>query len=171
MFNLILFTIVKVYEVVSDRYRKLPAKVKTGMNVALHFYCWAVPIIMLIAAALTDKLSTDLTTGMVQFIRQTSVCFLRFEDPNIEIVLVYLPFIITGVLVSALSVSVLLSIRRVQDKVAGTANAKNAETELAMRLLILRLAGLGLGTFVVLIVLMITTSLFESQVNAFGPQW
>jgi len=171
VFNLILFTIVKVLEVVSDKYRRLPTNTKYLMNIALHFYCWAVPIVFLIAAAATDKLSDDLRTGLAQYMRQTSVCLLRFEDPSVEIVLIYIPFILTGLMVSALSVHVLLSIRHVQDQVAGTANAKNTETQLAMRLLILRLSGLGLGTFIVLIVLMITTSIFEAQVNAFGPKW
>ena len=89
----------------------------------------------------------------------------------VEFVLLFLPFILTGATVSLIAIYVFVSIRRVRDKVAGTYTAQNTETERAMRLLMLKLSGLGLGTLGLLLVLIVTTTLFELQVNAFAPLW
>jgi len=104
-------------------------------------------------------------------VREASICIMRFDSKDVEFTLLYLPFILTGALTTVLAALVFRDIRRVRDKVAGTYTAKNAETEKAFKQLMLRLCVLGLGTFAVLIVVMVSTSVYSAQVHQFAPLW
>jgi len=173
-FNLILYVIVRLMQVVKDQSRTMTARQKLFYAASLRLYCFGLPILLFIIAISIDAMSTDTNIALAQIIRQSYICLMRFENPNTEIILVYVPFIITGALVSGLSISVLTSITRIRDKVAqirSTANNRQAEWELSLRMFMMRLAILGLSTFCVLIILMVTTSLFEQQVNAYTTLW
>jgi len=171
MFNLILYSIVRIAMVVSDKLKNLGSGAKTGIEVVLVAYCLLVPLICLIITAAIDKLETDLETALGQMVRQAVLCQARILNPSAEFVLIYLPFIVTGVLVSVFSLSIFVSLRSIQEKVAGVGMKNKTASDTALRLLVIRLALLGLGTFCVLIVLMITSSLFVATIGPYTSAW
>jgi hypothetical protein len=167
IFNLILYAMVRVYLVVDSDAKRMGEGTKKALDVILMLYCVGLPILALIVAMSLDQLSTDLLTGLAQLARQSTICQVRLPQA-VEIVLVYVPFILTGFIVTTFAVLILARLRSIRKKVGGTKQGRSA-SDVALHLLIARLSILGLATFLVLIILMSTTSVFQSQLTLYGP--
>jgi len=168
-FNIVFYAMVRVLLVVDERIKRMAQRTKTLLGWALGVYCAGIPIIFFIIAACLDKLSTDYVTAVGMLIRQATICTMRFPDASSEVVLVYLPFILTGTLVSFIALHIFTNIARMRGKVAGIKN--KTKSDAALDALIMRLAFLGMSTFVVLIVLMVSTSVFSSEIYSFSSAW
>jgi hypothetical protein len=175
MFNLILFAMVKIFMVIDDRAKKLEANAKRLIGAALYCYCVGLPVLCLSVTFSLDKLSTEGAVASIQLARQATLCQARVSQLA-EIILIYLPFILTGILVTIVSIVILFKIKAVQDKVAtlstsgpGSPQKVKSAGDIALQQLMQRLAFLGLATFVVLIVLIASTSVFLSELTAYAP--
>jgi hypothetical protein len=183
LFNLILFAMVTVFFRIDDKIKSMQDAQKRLLDVLLWGYCVGVPIAALIAAFALDTLSKDLFVAASQLARQATMCQLRLLPTAVEVILVDLPFILTGLFCCIMSVLLLVKIVRISRKAAhGTTDMASASpgpqvrtfklksaADRSLHQLIQRLAFLGLSTFVVLIVFMSSTGLFQSQLDVYGP--
>jgi len=157
IFNLTLYAMVKVLLVVTNS--KMEEKQKRRLEIALFAYCAGVPILCLIISTQIDYLSLTLQSAIVQLTRDAVICVPRYENSGIEFALIFLPYIVTGLIVVGLSFRIYQYLKTVQKQVAGLqANRKQkTASDTALKLLLIRLGVLGVLTFVVLIVLMSVT--------------
>jgi len=171
IFNLILYAMVKVLLVVSNKSKDMSDAQKIRVDIALVAYCALYPILNLIISTQIDGLSTNLELANVQISRQAIICVMRFENTGIEFALIFLPYILTGVFICYLCFWIFRHLRTVQLQVAGLqANAKQrTASDTALRLLLIRLGFLGVGTFIVLVILMATTGVVMNGLGIYGP--
>jgi len=92
---------------------------------------------------------------------------MRFKLSSTQIILIYMPFVITGALVSVLALFIFVDLVRIQRKVGKVGMKNKTASDTALLLLIVRLAILGLSTFVVLIVFIATTGTVIEETNSF----
>jgi hypothetical protein len=170
LFNLILYALARVFWVVDDRAKRMPEQSKMILTWILRFYCFCVPAIFLGVALGLDGYSIDLLPSQVEWARQAAICWPRFniKDPSqnsaAEFILIFLPYIITGVAVvilAGLSFRTLSIVRQKTKNLIGTAQTSSSTKALLQ--LISRLAVLGLLTLIDLIILIITTSVSIAQ--------
>jgi len=169
IFNLILYAMVRVYLVISSQVKHMKDRSKRLIDVALVGYCMGVPVLTLIIAFALDQLSTNPFTGSVQLSRQSTICQFRLSK-GVEWILTFAPFIVTGVAVTGISVLITLKLVVAREKL-GTAGIVKARTtsDDALRLLIFRLVALGLITFILLIIVIVSSSLVTNELEAFTP--
>lgn len=163
LFNLILYAMARVYCAVTNT--SIPKKL-----LALRVYCVATPAACVIAASQLDHLSSDLNTAIVHLTRQAAMCFNRFESVGVEFVIIFLPFVVTGVGVVYVSAYVWRYTKAIHDvsKTLTAHSSRQTHNQIAMRALLTRLRVLGISTFVLLIVLMSTTGGVLSLLRAYG---
>ena len=166
IFNLMLYALAEMLSA-SRSFAHAPSKrARAAWRVALVVYCFGMPLACLIAAMSLDQLSTNLITGTEQLLRSAAVCALRV-DQTTEIVLVFVPFCITGALVVATSGYVFRVLRRAQRATAGLKAVQSA-TDASLNSLVERLAGLGLLTLCVLVAQMVATGIVQEQLTVFS---
>jgi hypothetical protein len=184
MFNLVLYAMVSVFFRIDQKFKSLSESSQRALQALLWAYCAGVPLVALIVSFALDKLSEDLFVAASQLARQATMCQLRLLPEVVEIVLLDLPFIVTGVLICVASLVILVKIVWITNNAthgqkevvsneqlspaALTYKVKSSQDH-AMQQLIQRLAFLGLSTFVVLIVFMSATGVFQSQLETYGP--
>jgi len=105
---------------------------------ALVAYCVGLPLVLLITAAATGGMSANTSeSATTHLMRQSSICWMWFENVGVLVVLLYLPFITTGILVLA---------------------TRNKHP-------------LVWGILLLLVIIMVTLAVFETQVESYGPPW
>ena len=171
IFNLILYAMIRVYWVISRRVQTMSDRDRKMLEAALVFYCVGLPIVTFICAIALDKISTDVFAATVQLARQSTVCQYRLTQVQ-EWILTFVPFITTGVGVTLMSIRIAYKLVVAKGKL-GTAGILKAKTasDVALQLLIFRLMALGLITFIVLIIVIGSTSLVSSELNRFAPAY
>ena len=92
---------------------------------------------------------------------------MRFRFSSTQIILIYMPFVVTGALVSVLALFIFIDLVRIQRKVGKVGMKNKTASDTALTLLIVRLAILGLSTFVVLIVFIATTGVVIQETSDF----
>jgi len=165
IFNLILNSMVRVYIVV--RNEKMSPRMTTLIDIVLFGYCIGEPMLALFFAFYFDQLSTDVFDASVQLSRQSVVCMVRLTRIQ-EWIILYVPFFVTGSAVIIMSVMITRHLNSIRKRVAKT-KIKNSSADLGMRLLIQRLVGLGLATFVTLCVVIGTSVAYTVELGAFSP--
>ena len=166
IFNLILYATVEMLLASSMSSRQSRTVRNRVLQVALVVYCVFVPAICLGVALGLDKMSKELIQGNVHMMRSAAICTVRL-DPSAEIVLVFLPFIITGFLVGSISMYVFFVLRKAQAK-AMSNKAKSSSTDVALYHLTIRLAMLGVFTLALFVVQMVSTGVVQEQTKAFS---
>jgi hypothetical protein len=167
IFNLILYSMVKVWFALGRSSAASAMLQKVGQRVILP-YCVLTPILCLAIALGLEQLSTDLVVASTQLSRQGAICQVRLPLAA-EVVLVFVPFIISGVIVVAVSVRVLITLFSVQKQVANIVSANNNDNSKRLADLIRRLAVLGLLTLIILVVLMTTTGVYQNSLQIYAP--
>jgi hypothetical protein len=168
IFNLILYAMVRVLMVVDESAQRLSDRSKRAIDIGLLVYCAGVPLLMLIVAFSLDQLSLDLFVASTQLARQSSVCQVRLSQA-VEIVIVYIPFAISGVFVTLISFFVMFKLRVIRYNIGSVAQKNKTAGDVALHLLIVRLTALGMATFVVLIVMIVSTGIYQQQLSLYGP--
>jgi len=164
IFNLVMNSMVRVYVVV--RGERMSERNATILNVVLDGWCVGEPLLAILLAFYLDALSTNVFEASVQLSRQSAVCMVRLTSAA-EWVLLYVPIIVTGcvvMVVSYLIAKLLVRSRRLVAK-----NKQSSSNDLAMRLLIKRLVGLGLITFATLVVVIASSVSYTLQLSKFSP--
>jgi len=170
IFNLILYSMFRVYLTVNNGFKSMPEN-QMALRVAhgvLAAYCFFIPLLTLIIGFSIDKLSDEALPASLQLARQSTNCQLRVSIAA-EWLLVFVPFMCTGLAVVGLSISILLTLRDVQKKLNDTVVKTKTASDLALQLFMQRLMGLGLATFVVLLIVIASTSAYTAQVEKFAP--
>jgi len=166
IFNVVLYSSVKVFEIVSGSAMQLPRNTLRVYNAAVLLYCVGVPIITLAVALSLDALPSTIGPASVQMSLQATICQVRLS-PTAQWLLVYVPFIVTGVFIVVLNCAAYCVVKRIQDK-AATYKASSSN-DMALEQLMTRLAVLGTLTFCTLIVVIVCASVFTEQLNHFSP--
>jgi len=164
IFNLVMNSMVRVYVVV--RGERMSERNATVLNVVLDGWCVGEPLLAIFLAFYLDALSTNVFEASVQLSRQSAVCMVRLTSAA-EWVLLYVPIIVTGcvvMVVSYLIAKLLVASRRLVAK-----NKQSSSNDLAMRLLIKRLVGLGLITFATLVIVIASSVSYTLQLSKFSP--
>jgi len=171
LFNLILYAMVRVYWVMSRGIRQMSTRHRQAVEAVLVTYCVGLPLVTFIAAISLDKYSPLVFDAIVQLARQSTVCQYRLTRTQ-EWLLTFAPFISTGVGVTVVSarVAYALAVAKWQLATAGVIKARTA-ADVAMQQLILRLTMLGIITFIVLIIVIASTSLVTTELGTFAPAY
>jgi len=171
LFNLILYAMVRVYWVMSRGIGNMSTRNRHALEALLVSYCVGVPLITFIIAISLDKYSPVVFDAIVQLARQSTVCQYRLTRTQ-EWLLTFAPFIATGVGVTVVSarVAYALTVAKWQLATAGVIKARTA-ADVAMMQLILRLMMLGIITFIVLIIVIASTSLVTTELGTFAPAY
>jgi len=173
IFNLVLYAMIKVYWVLNRRMQNLTARQKQLMEGVIVAYCVGLPCITLIIAFSLDHVSTNVFEASVQLARQSTVCQFRLQTAA-EWLLMFVPFITTGVGVTYVSVRIVEKIVAAKKQLGdGTASILSANTasDKALVLLMFRLMALGLSTFFVLIIVIATTTIMTSEITAYSAAY
>jgi len=137
-------------------------------------YCAGIPILFMIVAASKDQLSTSLADFITQFSRNSAICVMRLSVGD-EVVLIFLPFIITGVAICGLSYYIYTHLSVINQNVQGIMSPgkdqKQSSSAVALRLLMIRLSFLGIATFIVLIVFIAATAQLMDSMAVFAPRF
>lgn len=176
VFNLILFSMYRVYLVVSGLKKRFTGGQAMLVEIFTIFYCFGWPIVCLGVCLALDKLTTSILDVNQQLARQSSVCWPRL-DITVEVIFIFLPFIITGIMICVLSLFIFSLLRKHSNQMRSIIAADDVRAEgtsgghanRSMELLMRRLAVLGLASFVLLIVFMVSTSSFQSALAIFSP--
>ena len=167
IFNLILYATVEMLLASSMKARRSAGAVwRRAVHAVLVSYCVFVPALCLGLALGLDKMSTDFGTSVEQLMRSTAICTVRL-DRGAEIVLIFLPFIITGFAISIISLYVFIVLRSAHQKSAAIKGTQSS-TDVALYHLIIRLALLGVFTLMLFIVQMVTTGVVQIQLGNFS---
>jgi len=172
IFNLILYAIVRVFLVVTEKARHWDSRRKLAFDVLLVSYCAGIPILFMIVALVKDRLSTDVVDFITQFSRNSAICVPRLSVAD-EVILIFLPFILTGIMVTWLSLYIYMHLSQISKGVVGLsgAEAKKNSSSVALRLLMTRLSFLGVATFLVLIVFISASASLMQEMAVFAPKF
>jgi len=116
LFNLVLYSMVRVYLIVFTplRMNPLTKRTKHALQYATVGYCIGVPWLCLGLALGLDYLDTGPTTSQAQYASQAALCVPRLSSQRVEFAVVYLPYIVTGAAVVVVSGVVLAHVRNVR---------------------------------------------------------
>lgn len=158
---LVLLALVKLYLQSSYvlRHGALEARIVLW-SVALYAIC--VPLVCLAVTMSIEGLSNDIFLGQVHLSRQSVVCVPRFNSVALEMVLVHLPFFVTGAATVMLTVVVHRKLAVFRGAVAKNQQRSHLDDLLA------RLSLLGSASFAVLVVMAVCTSVLQTQLQNFG---
>jgi len=168
IFNLILYSMFHVYMSVHTEFRRMSDYRLREIDAMLLAYCAGLPVLTLIIAFSIDHLDFDAYTVSLQLSRQSTYCQVRVSQAA-EWLLVFVPFITTGLGVVGLSASIIATLRDVQSKLATVGHKARTAGDVALYLFMQRLMGLGLATFFVLIIVIASTSAYTAQLSKFAP--
>jgi len=172
IFNLILYAIVQVFVVVTEKSRRWNDRQKLAFEVSLISYCAGIPVLFLIIALKEDHLSTDVVDFITQFSRNSAVCVPRLTVGQ-EVTLIWMPFTITGILITWLSLFIYSHLSLISNGVNefnAPGNQKNSSA-VALRLLMTRLSGLGIATFCVTLMFIAASASLIRSVSNFAPKF
>lgn len=171
IFNLILYAIVRVFMVVTDKARRMSTRGSVIFDVLLVGYCAGIPIAFAIITMSIEGLSTNLDDFVSQFSRNSAICVPRLFN-GAEIILIFMPFILTGLMITALSYYIYSHLTTINENVKGITRdqdkSKNSSAT-ALRLLMLRLSALGVCTFVITLVFISASASLIQEMNVFAP--
>jgi len=138
----------------------------------LLVYCVAFPVACLVSSVQLDSLSTDLNVALPQLGQQAILCTPRLIDAHIEFVVIYLPFLITGVLVFMLSLYILVSLRRHNaTSDGGSPRPSRQHNNKALTTLVTHLTVLAVCTSVLLIVFAYASLSVILSISSFFDLW
>jgi len=175
LFNLMFYILCKMHEAIDTQYGALSWASKLLIDAALVSYCFLLPLVFLGIATAVEGMPDSIDLALPMMIRQTAACVMRFTNYSVEVMLIYLPFITTGIMLTVMSFVVKSSIVKVTMGLVARKRSTNghgmSEGEYALRVLVVNLVLLGLASFCVLIVFMVTTAVFLQQVHTYAPAW
>jgi hypothetical protein len=174
VFNLILYAIVRVFMVVTERSRRMSEKQLRIFDILLVSYCAGIPILFLIIASARDQLSTNLIDFITQFSRNSAICVPRLTVAE-EVILIFLPFIVTGIMICALSYYIYTHLQQINQNVQGLMSENKtggqSSSAVALRLLMVRLSFLGIFTFLILMVFISASATLMQAMSVFSPRF
>lgn len=173
IFNLMLFALFQVLIMVDQRFKQWTARQLNILHTAMTAYCGLGPLVTMGIALGVDESAGELENVFNRLGRNAAICTMRLTVAQ-EIILVLLPFILTGLCVSALSFYIWLRLSNIQAGVKNLIKNTNKASDRSLRLLMMRLSVLGLTTFCVIIVLVATTAYLMDRLGKFSPlfnQW
>jgi len=167
IFNLMLYALMRVLITVDQRFKQWsPTQVDMARYGGMIYGIFGPIVCMGIALGL-DSTSGDIIILFGQLARQTSVCSMRLTTAQ-EVILVFMPFIITGCAITLLSLYIYFRLNAIQAGVKELTSG-NRSSDRALRLLMVRLSVLGIATFIVIIILIATTGYVISSMDTFSP--
>ena len=170
IFNLMLYALFRVMIMVDQRFKRWTVNAVNRVRFIAVAYCGLGPFVTMGIALGIDKTTDDITLLFGQLARNSAICTMRLSTAQ-EIVLVFVPFIITGCLITALSFYIWSRLSSIQAGVKNLQADKHRTSDRALRLLTLRLSILGLATFIVIIILMASTGYVIQAMATFSPRF
>jgi len=170
IFNLMFYALFRVMIMVDQRFKRWTQQSVNLARIVILAYCGLGPFVTMGIALGVDKATDNLTLVFGQLARNSAICTMRLTTGQ-EIVLVFLPFIITGICITALSLYIWLRLSSIQAGVQGLITDKNRASDRALNLLMRRLSVLGVATFIVIIILIGSTSYVINSMALFSPRF
>lgn len=168
VFNLVLWCTFRIVLVVSDRARRMDRGPRIALNMAVLAYCVLTPLVCLATALGLDAPATDILSLHVELARNAGVCYPRLPNLGVEFAVVFLPYLVTGVLVVAAACFVMWQLHGVRSTTKGMVHGRS-KSSTALESLMARLTMLGLATFSVLVTFFIVTMVQMSQLSTYAP--
>ena len=170
IFNLMLYALFRVLLTVDQRFKQWNKKNVAGLQWTVLAYCSLGPFVTMGIALGLDKTTDDITQLYGQLARSSAVCTMRLSTGQ-EFVLIFIPFIITGCSITVMSFYIWGRLSSIQAGVKSIQLERNRASDQALRSLMLRLSGLGLTTFIVIIILMASTGYVIQSMATFSPRF
>jgi hypothetical protein len=170
IFNLMLYALFRVLIMVDQRFKRWTNRQVLTARFLMICYCGLGPFVTLGIAMGLDKTTDDITLLFGQLARNSYICSVRLS-PVQEVFLVLLPFVITGIMITGLSLYIYFRLSAIQAGVKELQTHKNKSSDVALRLLMIRLSVLGLLTFAVILILVGTTAYLIDSMQKFSPNF
>jgi len=170
IFNLMLYALFRVMVMVDQRFKRWTQRDVNLATFVVMSYCGFGPFVTMGIALGVDKSTDDIVQIFGQLARNSAICSMRLTTAQ-EIILVFLPFLITGLFITGLSLYIWMRLSSIQAGVQGLITDKNRASDRALNLLMRRLSVLGVATFIVIIILIGATAYVINSMSLFSPRF